>query len=56
MLFKHRSLIRNIFSSWVALADYLMIKYQIVCGPTATLNITFQIIRGFFMQHLDSMF
>lgn len=56
MLFKHRSLIRNIFSSWVALADYLMIKYQIACGPTAALNITFQIIRGFFMRHSDSVF
>lgn len=30
-----------------------MTKYQIVCGPTAALNITFQILGGFLIQHLD---
>lgn len=48
MLFKYESLIRNIFSSWVALAAYLMIKYQIVCGPTAALNTALQIIKRLF--------
>lgn len=53
MLFKYRSLIRNIFFSWVALAEYLMIKSQVVGRLTAALSIEFQVIRGFQIQHLD---
>lgn len=37
----------------MALAEYLMIKYQIFCGPPAALNSAFQIIRRFLIRHLD---